>query len=36
MLGLLNSRFITLEQNELNKAGFITKLKETLTITELL
>jgi hypothetical protein len=34
-LGLLNSRFITLEQNKLNKAGFIIKLKETLT-TELL
>jgi hypothetical protein len=35
-LGLLNSRFITLEQDKLNKAGFITKLKKTLTTTELL
>jgi hypothetical protein len=25
-----------LEQNKLNKAGFIAKLKKTLTITELL
>jgi hypothetical protein len=34
MLSLLNSRFITLEQNKLNKAGFITKPKETLTTTK--
>jgi hypothetical protein len=33
-LGLLNSRFITLKQNKLNKAGFTTKPKETLTTTE--
>jgi hypothetical protein len=33
-LGLLNSRFITLEQNKLNKAGFITKPKKNLTTTE--
>jgi hypothetical protein len=33
-LGLLDSRFITLEQDKLNKAGFIAKSKETLTITE--
>jgi hypothetical protein len=33
-LGLLDSRFITLEQDKLNKAGFITKPKETLTTTE--
>jgi hypothetical protein len=35
-LGLLNSRFIILEQDKLNKAGFIVKPKETLTTTELL
>jgi hypothetical protein len=34
MLGFLNSRFITLKQKELNKAGFIAKLKKTLTTTE--
>jgi hypothetical protein len=33
-LGLLDSRFITLEQDELNKAGFTAKPKETLTTTE--
>jgi hypothetical protein len=33
-LGLLNSRFITLEQDELDKAGFTAKLKKTLTTTE--
>jgi hypothetical protein len=35
-LGLLDSRFITLEQDKLDKAGFITKSKKTLTTTELL
>jgi hypothetical protein len=33
-LGLLDSRFITLEQDELDKAGFTAKPKKTLTITE--
>jgi hypothetical protein len=33
-LGLLDSRFITLEQDKLNKAGFTTKPKETLTTTK--
>jgi hypothetical protein len=33
-LGLLDSQFITLEQNKLDKAGFTTKPKETLTTTE--
>jgi hypothetical protein len=33
-LGLLDSRFITLEQKELDKAGFIAKPKETLTTTK--
>jgi hypothetical protein len=33
-LGLLDSRFITLKQNKLNKARFTAKLKKTLTITE--
>jgi hypothetical protein len=33
-LGLLDSRFIILEQDELNKAGFTAKPKETLTTTE--
>jgi hypothetical protein len=36
MLDLLNSWFITLKQDKLNKAGFITKPKKTLTTTELL
>jgi hypothetical protein len=35
-LGLLDSRFITLEQDKLDKAGFTAKPKETLTTTELL
>jgi hypothetical protein len=35
-LGLLDSWFITLEQDKLNKAGFTAKPKETLTTTELL
>ena len=35
-LSLLDSRFITLEQNKLNKARFITKPKKTLITTELL
>jgi hypothetical protein len=33
-LGLSDSRFITLEQDKLDKAGFTAKPKETLTITE--
>jgi hypothetical protein len=33
-LGLSDSRFITLEQDKLNKAGFTAKPKETLTTTE--
>jgi hypothetical protein len=33
-LGLSDSRFTTLEQNKLNKAGFTTKPKKTLTTTE--
>jgi hypothetical protein len=36
MLGLLDSRFINLKQDKLNKAGFIAKPKKTLTITKLL
>jgi hypothetical protein len=33
-LGLSNSRFITLKQDKLNKAGFTAKPKKTLTTTE--
>jgi hypothetical protein len=33
-LGLLDSRFITLKQDELDKAGFTAKPKKTLMITE--
>jgi hypothetical protein len=35
-LGLLDSRFTTLKQDNLNKAGFTAKPKKTLIITELL
>jgi hypothetical protein len=35
-LGLSDNQFITLEQDELNKAGFTAKPKKILTTAELL